>query len=162
MGHLGDGDELERAFAGATVHDMFNFLSVGILFPVELITTFLFALSSASVPSSERDGQGEKWEGPVKKLVSPLANLIIKANKDVTKTIAKGEGTCESGGVFYPVFGGVRLVGSNRTIGSSIQHHHTKIISGYNTLSGHARDHSSYRGELGGILPAIIVTNELC
>eukprot|EP00979_Chaetoceros_neogracilis_P009008 scaffold2021_cov314-Chaetoceros_neogracile.AAC.8 len=50
MGHLGDGDELERAFAGATVHDMFNFLSVGILFPVELITTFLFALSSASVP----------------------------------------------------------------------------------------------------------------
>ena len=103
MGHLGDGDELERAFAGATVHDMFNFLSVGILFPVELITTFLFALSSASVPDGDRDGQGDKWEGPVKKLVSPLANLIIKANKDVTKTIAKGEGSCESGGVFYPV-----------------------------------------------------------
>jgi sodium-dependent phosphate cotransporter len=96
MGHLGDGDELERAFAGATVHDMFNFLSVGILFPVELITTFLFALSSASVPDGDRDGQGAKWKGPVKKLVSPLANLIIKANKDVTKTIAKGEGSCES------------------------------------------------------------------
>jgi len=103
MGHLGDGDELERAFAGATVHDMFNFLSVGILFPVELITTFLFALSSASVPD-DRPGQGEKWEGPVKKLVSPLVNLILKANKDVTKTIAKGKGSCDSGDKFYPVF----------------------------------------------------------
>jgi sodium-dependent phosphate cotransporter len=103
MGHLGDGDELERAFAGATVHDMFNFLSVGILFPVELITTFLFALSSASVPD-DRPGQGDKWEGPVKKLVSPLVNLILKANKDVTKTIAKGKGSCDSGDKFYPVF----------------------------------------------------------
>ena len=40
LGHLGNGDELERAFTGATVHDMFNFLPVGILFPVELITRY--------------------------------------------------------------------------------------------------------------------------
>jgi len=102
MGHLGDGDELERAFAGATVHDMFNFLSVGVLFPIELVTSYLYALSSACVPKT-REGQGEKWEGPVKKLVSPLTNLIIKANKDVTKIVAKGKGNCDAGGVFYPV-----------------------------------------------------------
>jgi len=100
---LGDGDELERAFAGATVHDMFNFLSVGILFPVEVATTYLNALSGAVVPS-ERDGQGEKWVGPVKKLVGPLGNLVIKANKDVTKKLATGKGDCEGGGVFYPVY----------------------------------------------------------
>ena len=35
MGQLGNGDELERAFAGATVHDLFNFLTVGVLLPVE-------------------------------------------------------------------------------------------------------------------------------
>eukprot|EP00558_Chaetoceros_sp_UNC1202_P006189 CAMPEP_0197237678 /NCGR_PEP_ID=MMETSP1429-20130617/4443_1 /TAXON_ID=49237 /ORGANISM="Chaetoceros sp., Strain UNC1202" /LENGTH=597 /DNA_ID=CAMNT_0042696721 /DNA_START=36 /DNA_END=1832 /DNA_ORIENTATION=+ len=101
MGHLGDGDELERAFGGATVHDMFNFLAVGILFPVELITHYLYYLSKAMLPKS-RDGQGEKWEGPVKKLVSPLGNLIIKANKDVTKAVAKGA-NCDEGGDFYPV-----------------------------------------------------------
>ena len=99
MGHLGDGDELERAFAGATVHDMFNFLSVGILFPVEVATTFLNALSGAVVPN-EREGQGEKWVGPVKKLVGPLGNLVIKANKDVTKKLAQGKGDCEEGGIF--------------------------------------------------------------
>lgn len=41
MGQMGDGDELERAFGGATVHDMFNFLSVAVLFPLELITGML-------------------------------------------------------------------------------------------------------------------------
>lgn len=104
MGHLGDGDELERAFAGATVHDMFNFLSVGILFPVEVATTYLNALSGAVIPKNEREGQGEKWVGPVKKLVGPLGNLVIKANKDVTKKLAQGEGDCEEGGIFYPVY----------------------------------------------------------
>ena len=34
MGHLGNGDELERAFNGATVHDMFNYLSVLVFLPI--------------------------------------------------------------------------------------------------------------------------------
>jgi sodium-dependent phosphate cotransporter len=98
MGHLGDGDELERAFAGATVHDMFNFLTVGVLFPLELITGYLYYLTKAMLPKDVSDG--DKWEGPIKKIVSPLSNLIILANKKVTESVAKG-GTCED---FYPVF----------------------------------------------------------
>jgi len=100
MGHLGDGDELERAFAGATVHDMFNFLSVAIIFPLELITTFLYSISKAMLPDDV--AKGDKWEGPVKKIVSPLGNLILKANKDVTKAVAKGA-NCTDDGPFYPV-----------------------------------------------------------
>jgi sodium-dependent phosphate cotransporter len=45
MGQLGDGDQLERAFAGATVHDMFNFMTVAILFPIEIITGYLYYLT---------------------------------------------------------------------------------------------------------------------
>ena len=33
-----DRDEFRRAFAAATVHDMFNWLSVGVLLPVEVLT----------------------------------------------------------------------------------------------------------------------------
>lgn len=99
MGHMGDGDELERAFAGATVHDMFNFLTVGILFPIELITGYLYYLTDVMLPKT-RTGKGEDWEGPIKKLVAPLGNKILKASKDVTKAVAKG-GSCEE---FYPVF----------------------------------------------------------
>ena len=99
MGHMGDGDELERAFAGATVHDMFNFLTVGVLFPLELISGYLYYLTDAMLPKT-RDGVGEDWKGPIKKIVSPLGDKIIKASKDVTKAVAKG-GSCDD---FYPVF----------------------------------------------------------
>jgi sodium-dependent phosphate cotransporter len=98
MGHLGDGDELERAFAGATVHDMFNFLTVGVLFPLELISGYLYYFTKAMLPKDVSDG--DKWEGPIKKIVSPLSTLIIEANKKVTESVAKG-GSCED---FYPVF----------------------------------------------------------
>lgn len=36
---MGDRNEFRRAFAAATVHDMFNWLSVIVLFPIEIITS---------------------------------------------------------------------------------------------------------------------------
>eukprot|EP00980_Cylindrotheca_fusiformis_P024276 scaffold11698_cov138-Cylindrotheca_fusiformis.AAC.9 len=101
MGHLGDGDQLERAFAGATVHDMFNFLSVACLLPIEAATGYLNHLTKACVSNFESQ-EGEKWEGPVKKLVEPLAKKIINVNGDVAKEIAKGEKTCND---YYPIDG---------------------------------------------------------
>eukprot|EP00978_Attheya_sp_CCMP212_P039567 scaffold207077_cov52-Attheya_sp.AAC.1 len=98
MGHLGDGDELERAFAGATVHDMFNFLTVAIFFPLEIVTGYLFYLTKAMLPDEVADG--EKWEGPIKKIVSPLGSRIIEANSNVIKDIATGK--AESCDEYYP------------------------------------------------------------
>lgn len=99
LGQMGDGDQLERAFAGATVHDMFNFLSVLILLPVEAATGYLYHLTKAMLPAEVDDG--EKWEGPIKKIVAPLGDKIIIANKDVIKEIANGD--AEGCGDFYPV-----------------------------------------------------------
>ena len=98
MGHLGDGDQLERAFAGATVHDMFNFLSVACLLPIELITGYLYHLTKACVKGFVAQ-DGDKWEGPVKKIVSPLGKMVIIANKKVASNIAQGKATCDD---FYP------------------------------------------------------------
>mmetsp|Transcript_19156 Transcript_19156/g.34744 ORF Transcript_19156/g.34744 Transcript_19156/m.34744 type:complete len:434 (-) Transcript_19156:110-1411(-) len=99
MGHMGDGDELERAFAGATVHDMFNFLTVAIFFPLEIVTGYLFYLTKAMLPDEVASEQ-EKWEGPIKKIVSPLGHKIIVANENVIKDIATGE--TESCDEYYP------------------------------------------------------------
>ncbi|CAB9509848.1 Sodium-dependent phosphate transport protein 2B [Seminavis robusta] len=99
MGQMGDGDELERAFAGATVHDLFNFATVAILLPVEVVTGYLNALTGAIVKNAEVK-DGEKWTGPVKKIVGPLTSKIIKANKKVTQEIAQGKKTCEE---YYPI-----------------------------------------------------------
>ena len=99
MGQMGDGDQLERAFAGATVHDMFNFMSVAVLLPLEVATHYLKRLTNAMVKNANpRDD--DKWEGPVKKLVSPLGKHVIIANKKVTKAIANDDKECDD---FYPM-----------------------------------------------------------
>ena len=100
MGQMGDANQLERAFAGATVHDMFNFLTVAVLLPLEAASGYLFYLTKAMLPEGVRDG--DKWVGPLKKIVSPLGNKIIKANKKVINKIASGEK--ESCAEFYPTF----------------------------------------------------------
>jgi len=100
MGHMGDdGDQLERFFAGATVHDMFNFLSVACLLPIDAATGYLYRLTKAMVKNFKSQ-DGEKWEGPVEKLVSPLRKRIgIVLNKKVVKEIANGDSTCDT---YYP------------------------------------------------------------
>ena len=99
MGQMGDGPQLERAFAGATVHDVFNLLSVVILLPLEVITHVLYYLTSAMLPTAVDDG--EEWEGPLKVIVAPLADKVLKANKNVIKDIATGKvDDCE---YYYPV-----------------------------------------------------------
>ena len=98
IGHMGDGDQLERAFAGATVHDMFNFLTVACLLPVEVITGYLYYLTKAIVKNIDNK-EGDKWVGPVKKWVGPLGKKVIVANKNVIKAVAKG-GSCAD---FYPI-----------------------------------------------------------
>ena len=98
MGQMGDGDQLERAFAGATVHDMFNYMNVCVLLPVEVVTGYLYHLTKAMVNEGSVS-DGEKWAGPIKKIVNPLGAKIIVANKDIIKAVAKGS-TCDS---FYPV-----------------------------------------------------------
>lgn len=98
MGFLGNGDELERAFAGATVHDCFNFLTVAILLPVEAATGLLYHLTKAMMPNDV--DKGKKWEGPLKKIVSPLTKLIIIPNKKVATQLAtKEKESCDD---YYP------------------------------------------------------------
>jgi sodium-dependent phosphate cotransporter len=99
MGQMGDGSQLERAFAGATVHDLFNLLTTAILFPLELISGYLYYLTKAMLPASVADG--DSWDGPIKKIVAPLADRVIKANKDVIKDISTGK--VENCDAYYPV-----------------------------------------------------------
>lgn len=40
-----------RAFAGATVHDIFNLLSVLVILPLEIATSYLYLLTEAIVSS---------------------------------------------------------------------------------------------------------------
>jgi sodium-dependent phosphate cotransporter len=98
LGHFSDPEQLGHAFAGATIHDLFNFMSVAVLFPIEICTGYLFQLTAALVRGANTK-EGEAWEGPAKKLISPLASRILIANKKVITEVANG-GDCAE---FYPI-----------------------------------------------------------
>ncbi|XP_046577052.1 sodium-dependent phosphate transport protein 2A-like [Haliotis rubra] len=53
MVSLKDRQQFERAFAGATVHDVFNWLTVIVLLPVEIVTGYLYQLTRSIINSSD-------------------------------------------------------------------------------------------------------------
>jgi sodium-dependent phosphate cotransporter len=90
MAQIGDKEQYRRAFAGATVHDCFNLLTVSILLPVEAITGMLQAIAEAIAsaivgPDSEK---GEKVNF-LKKITKPLTSMIMSVDKGVMTDIAE-------------------------------------------------------------------------
>ncbi len=67
--------EFQRAFAGATMHDFFNLLSIAIIFPIEQSTHFLE--KSATWLSTMLVGtDGTKFPNPVKAVVKPVVKQV--------------------------------------------------------------------------------------
>lgn len=75
VGHITRREEFRRAFAGATLHDFFNLMTVVILFPIELATGFLARSASAAEQLLEGAG-GIRLFDPLKAVVRPVSELI--------------------------------------------------------------------------------------
>ena len=91
MGHAGERDQFRRAFAGATVHDVFNWLCVLILLPCEIAFGYLYHLTKFITKSSGAKGDQETKVEFLKKITKPFTNLVIQINKTVLEELAKGE-----------------------------------------------------------------------
>ncbi|XP_033625136.1 sodium-dependent phosphate transport protein 2A-like [Asterias rubens] len=87
----GDRDEFRRAFAGATIHDMFNWLSVIVLLPLEVSTRYLYHLTSAIVNGFNIKGTGGAKVELLKVLTKPFSKLFINIDSKVVSKIATGE-----------------------------------------------------------------------
>ena len=73
MGAMNRRQEFRRSFAGATMHDFFNLLTIIILFPLEQATHFL--QHSATWLAAKLAGSGgAEYHSPVKAVVKPAAN----------------------------------------------------------------------------------------
>ena len=92
--HITDKDEFKRGFQGATVHDAFNFLTVLCIFPVEVATGLLGAVSDR-IAEVVLGADLQKWDSPVKVVTKPATKHFIGINKDLIKEIAKGCQPCE-------------------------------------------------------------------
>jgi sodium-dependent phosphate cotransporter len=76
MAHMTRSQEFHRAFAGATVHDLFNLLTVAVMLPLELSTGVLQKASAALVDMLPHGGEAARFESPIKAAVKWLAGWI--------------------------------------------------------------------------------------
>jgi len=76
LGHVTRSAEFRRAFAGATAHDVFNLLSVTLLFPLELATGYLRHGAQWLVRALPLEAVGGEFHSPVKTAVEWLAELV--------------------------------------------------------------------------------------
>ena len=79
MAHIGRVDEFRRAFAVATCHDFFNFIAVGLLLPVELLTGVLS--KSAAAIAARLGGIGgvtysSPLKGALKAAITPVKEVL--------------------------------------------------------------------------------------
>jgi sodium-dependent phosphate cotransporter len=75
LGHIRKGEEFERAYGGAIVHDIFNILSVAVILPIQLTTGFLDKV--AGFLSGLLYGtKGGSFQSPVKAIIKPATKAI--------------------------------------------------------------------------------------
>lgn len=89
LAYFKNTEEYKRGFAGASVHDLFNFLTVSILLPLQWATKFLskmtWELSKGQQPC---EVDCKKWEGLVKRMVGPVTKALAAYDKKVAKAIS--------------------------------------------------------------------------
>jgi sodium-dependent phosphate cotransporter len=75
LGHASRRVEFQRAFAGATLHDFFNWMAVLVLLPLEILTGFL-ARTSIFLADALAGAGGTKLLNPLRAIVRPTAIYI--------------------------------------------------------------------------------------
>ncbi len=76
LGHIAHGAAFRRAFAGATVHDMFNLLTVILLLPLEMATGFLRHGAEWLVKILPLGGSDASFHSPIKTSVKWAAGRV--------------------------------------------------------------------------------------
>ncbi|CAL8333911.1 unnamed protein product, partial [Gadus morhua 'NCC'] len=90
MMQAAERSQFQRAFAGATVHDCFNWLSVLVLLPLEVLTGATARLSLLLVSSFHLQ-RGKDAPELLKVLTQPVTELIIQLDKAVITGLAMRE-----------------------------------------------------------------------
>ncbi|XP_065130327.1 sodium-dependent phosphate transport protein 2A [Paramisgurnus dabryanus] len=86
----GERNEFKRAFAGATIHDCFNWLSVLVMLPLEVASGVLSHLANITVNNLQLQS-GEDAPELLKTITEPFTKLIIQLDKSVITGIALGD-----------------------------------------------------------------------
>ena len=104
LAHMGETKEFRRAFAVATCHDFFNFITVAVLLPLEIWTGFLGKVSGR-LAGSLAGLSGLKFDSPIK--------TAMKAGSDQMATVAESLfGSPTAQGTALAIMSVVLIIGS--------------------------------------------------
>uniref|UniRef100_A0A673WYG9 Sodium-dependent phosphate transport protein 2A n=1 Tax=Salmo trutta TaxID=8032 RepID=A0A673WYG9_SALTR len=96
MMQAGERNDFKRAFAGATIHDCFNWLSVLVLLPMEVATGLMTHLAHIVVTSFNIQ-TGEDAPELLKVITEPVTKLIIQSSLQSSMNISiTGSDNCSS------------------------------------------------------------------
>ncbi|KAI9561076.1 (+)/Pi cotransporter [Daphnia sinensis] len=99
---IGNKNEFRRAFAGAIVHDIFNWLTVFVLFTVELICQPIFGvgylewLSGIAVGKINSSASTDGEINILKEITDPVVGLVIQIDQNVIKGWANDDPNYEN------------------------------------------------------------------
>ena len=95
LGQSIDRDQYRRAFAAATVHDMFNVLCVVIFLQIEAITGYLYYLTNAIMDGLDLSTNKDLKQDYLKKITKPFENAVIQIDKKIIEKIARAKTEAE-------------------------------------------------------------------
>ncbi|XP_075749311.1 sodium-dependent phosphate transport protein 2B [Rhipicephalus microplus] len=87
--HIKRRDEFRRGFAAATVHDIFNWLTVLVLLPIEVAFRVIYHVTTVIVTNWQR----LETSNYLNALTKPFVRVIVQLNNQVIKEIALGKDT---------------------------------------------------------------------
>lgn len=76
---VGDREQFERAFSGAVIHDMFNWLCVLVLLPLEVTTGYLYHLTRVILSQVTLEHNNMKVE-ILSRITKPFTNKIVQVS----------------------------------------------------------------------------------
>jgi len=123
-----DTNQFKKAFAGATIHDIFNLLSVLVLLPIEIITGYLDALTSAIVKPLEIQDSSEAPDF-LKVITDPLVKHVIQVNKSVIELAANESSGLEPEASMIVTCCGYDDVMTSETINGTLVNQTIKVCS---------------------------------
>ncbi|RWS26246.1 Na/Pi-cotransporter-like protein [Leptotrombidium deliense] len=88
-----DRNEFRRAFAAATVHDMFNWLTVLVLLPIEILFGYLEFITSLLLDLKDWSQESGSKVEFLQILTRIFTDLIVKIDKDALKELATSNDT---------------------------------------------------------------------
>ena len=144
LGALRDGDAFRRSFTAATVHDIFNFMAIAILLPIEVLFAPLETAAGSLATLLAGDGGASlKGLNPVALLTDPPADLLV--------SLAKGLGSDLLAGAVLILLGIAFVIGAVLRLSGALK----KVMVGRALELLHA---ALGRGPLAGIGSGTLMT----